>query len=257
MATNNMLQDYHSDDKLEKYAATFVNQKCPSIGTRYYTLYSLLPSLRAKTVLDLPCGLGIKARRFISEYGASKVVGVDIVQKQLELSRQLDVKAGVQNGQIEYVCHNAKISKEICQADVCVAVHLFCFAENFDELVSTVSCVFMNLKQGGECYSTSCSLSKEDERTLKLKLEAFDCFTSRIDPFHNDILVPRRLIYSSQGFNHNVCSWDAEAIKKAFLMAGFSRVEMVPYKADPKYSGPYNLEEYIRTIDGQVLLAVK
>ncbi len=63
-------------------------------------------------MLDLPCGLGIKARRFISEYGASKVVGVDIVQKQLELSRQLDVKAGVQNGQIEYVCHNAKISKE-------------------------------------------------------------------------------------------------------------------------------------------------
>ncbi|XP_064398633.1 uncharacterized protein LOC135345191 [Halichondria panicea] len=254
---NNMLQDYYSDDKLEKYAAACVDLKSPSISTRYYTLYSSLPSLKDKTVLDLPCGLGFKARKFILEYKASKVVGVDIVQKQLDVSRQLDVKAGVQDGQIEYVCHDAKIAKEICQADICVAVHLFCFAKNFDELVSMASCLIMNLKQGGQCYSLSCSLSKEDKQTIIQLFQTFDYFASRVDPLPDEILVPRRLIYSNEGFNYDMYAWDAEAIKKAFIMAGFSRVELVPYKADPEYSGPYNLEEYMKTVDGQVVIAVK
>ncbi|XP_064398645.1 uncharacterized protein LOC135345201 [Halichondria panicea] len=257
MATDNMLQDYHSDDKLEKYAATLVDLKSPSISTRYYTLYSSLPSLKDKTVFDLPCGLGFKARRFISEYGARKVVGVDIVQKQLDLSRQSDLKAGVQDGRIEYVCHDALIAKEICQADICVAVHLFCFAKNFDELVSMASCVIMNLKKGGQCYSTTCSLSKVDEHTIKLKLESFDHIVTRVDPLHDSILVPRRLIFVHDGFNYDSYAWDAEAIKKALLMAGFSRVELFPHKSDPEYGGPYNLDEYMKTVDGHLMIAVK
>ncbi len=59
------------------------------------------------------------------------------------------------------------------------------------------------------------------------------------------------------GFGFEECVWEYEAIVTALTPAGFSRVELVPYKADPEYSGPYNLEEYIRTIDGQVVLAVK
>ena len=190
MATDNILKDYYSNDKLERYTAAIFDPRLPSFSTRYYTLYSLLPSLKDKTVLDLPCGLGIKARKFILEYEASKVVGVDIVQKQLDLSRESDLKAGVQDGRIEYVCHDALIAKEICQADICVAVHLFCFAKNFDELVSMASCVIMNLKQGGQCYSSSCSLSKEDDQTLKRKLESFDHVVTRVDPLQDSILIP-------------------------------------------------------------------
>ena len=71
-----------------------------------------------------------------------------------------------------------------------MAVHLFCFAKNFDELVSMASCVIMNLKQGGQCYSSSCSLSKEDDQTLKRKLESFDHVVTRVDPLQDSILIP-------------------------------------------------------------------
>ncbi|MTK14292.1 MAG: class I SAM-dependent methyltransferase, partial [Clostridiaceae bacterium] len=47
----------------------------------------LLPDLRGKTVLDLGCGYGNNCIDFISR-GATKVVGVDISSKMLEIAKQ-------------------------------------------------------------------------------------------------------------------------------------------------------------------------
>ncbi len=257
MAAEAMLEDYHSDDKLDTYTSVISDRNIPAVAAKYFNLYACLPNLRDKTVLDLPCGLGIKARRFISEYGASKVVGVDIVQKQLDLSRQSDVEAGVQDGRIEHVCHDAKVPREIFQADVCVAAHLFCFAEHFDELLGIANCVYMNLKSGGEFCSISCSLGRESTHLIKEKLETFDQRVIRLDEWSGDVRVPRKMASTIKGFKFEVCVWDYEAVVMALKSAGFSRVELVPYKADPEYSGPYNLEKYMKMIDGQVVMAIK
>ncbi len=49
-------------------------------------LFSMLPDLKGKRVLDLGCGFGEHCRRFI-EQGAALVVGVDISEKMLEVAR--------------------------------------------------------------------------------------------------------------------------------------------------------------------------
>ena len=49
-------------------------------------LFSLLPTLNNKTVLDLGCGYGEHCIRFVEE-GAKRVVGIDISQKMLAIAK--------------------------------------------------------------------------------------------------------------------------------------------------------------------------
>lgn len=50
-------------------------------------LFSMMPDLTGKSVLDLGCGFGEHCKRFISE-GAIKVVGIDISEKMLEVAKK-------------------------------------------------------------------------------------------------------------------------------------------------------------------------
>ena len=50
-------------------------------------LFSLLPDLKGKEILDLGCGFGEHCRAFV-EKGAVKVTGIDISVKMLEVARQ-------------------------------------------------------------------------------------------------------------------------------------------------------------------------
>jgi len=50
-------------------------------------LFSLLPDLKGKQILDLGCGFGEHCVKFV-ELGAEKVVGIDISQKMLEIAEK-------------------------------------------------------------------------------------------------------------------------------------------------------------------------
>lgn len=49
-------------------------------------LFSMMPDLKGKKVLDLGCGFGEHCRQFVN-CGAEKVVGIDISEKMLEVAR--------------------------------------------------------------------------------------------------------------------------------------------------------------------------
>ena len=50
-------------------------------------LFSLLPDLQGKTILDLGCGVGGHCFEFVNR-GAKKVVGIDISKKMLEVAEK-------------------------------------------------------------------------------------------------------------------------------------------------------------------------
>ena len=60
-------------------------------------LFSMLPDLRGKKILDIGCGMGQHAKKFF-EMGAESVLGTDISEKMLEYAgartRQRAAKAG-------------------------------------------------------------------------------------------------------------------------------------------------------------------
>ncbi len=50
-------------------------------------LFSMMPDLKGKRVLDLGCGFGEHCKLFV-DYGAEKVIGIDISSRMLEVARQ-------------------------------------------------------------------------------------------------------------------------------------------------------------------------
>ena len=57
-------------------------------------LFSMLPDLREKSVLDLGCGYGENCMEFVQR-GASNVVGIDISAKMLEVAKQDHADANI------------------------------------------------------------------------------------------------------------------------------------------------------------------
>lgn len=49
-------------------------------------LFSMMPELKGKSVLDLGCGFGEHCKQFVN-FGAENVVGIDISEKMLEVAR--------------------------------------------------------------------------------------------------------------------------------------------------------------------------
>lgn len=255
--SDDVLKDYEDEAKLKQWLNSENDPDNPSIPTRYYTLYSLLPDLRDKTVIDLPCGVGHKARKFILQFGAKKVIAAEIVEKQLKLSSEADFTAGIKPGQIEYVLQDAKQPKVFANplADLCISVHLLCFAEDYTELVGMCHCIYINLKPGGVCYVLVCSLNKDDQ--LVKQFEDFDTKILHIDPWQGNVHKPRRFGYVYKGFNYYLCLWEYEVLCQALKEVGFSNVVLHPYQEDPSYNGRLNLVLYNSIVQGNIIVATK
>ena len=82
-------------------------------------LFSMMPELKGKRVLDLGCGFGEHCKKFV-DCGAEKVVGIDISEKMLEVARVENC-----NSKIEYI---KMPMEEIVQLQ-----------ENFDVVISSLA----------------------------------------------------------------------------------------------------------------------
>lgn len=96
-------------------------------------LFSLAPNLQNKTVLDIGCGYGENCVQFL-KLGASKVIGLDISTKMLEIANSENVSPNIQ-----YINKSMTELTEITEKfDVVfssLAVH---YIEDFDKLVADI-----------------------------------------------------------------------------------------------------------------------
>lgn len=96
-------------------------------------LFSMLPELKGKKVLDLGCGFGEHCKRFV-ECGAEKVVGVDISEKMLEVAMQEN-----NDQRITYLNMPMEdISKLHGQFDVVISSLAFHYVEDFEALIRNI-----------------------------------------------------------------------------------------------------------------------
>lgn len=104
-------------------------------------LFSMMPELKGKRVLDLGCGFGEHCRRFV-DCGAEKVVGVDISEKMLAVAM-----AENSDPKIRYIkMPMEEISKLQEQFDVVVSSLAFHYVEDFAGVVKNV---YDMLDEGG------------------------------------------------------------------------------------------------------------
>ena len=96
-------------------------------------LFSLLPDLKGKRVLDLGCGYGENCMEFV-KLGAAKVVGIDISTKMLEIAQQenTDPKITFLNMPMEDI---GSLSEKF---DVIVSSLALHYVEDFDGICKLV-----------------------------------------------------------------------------------------------------------------------
>ena len=204
---NNILEDYLDNEKLEMYERVMLNLPTGKHLVTY-NIKRLMPDVKGKTVLDLPCGAGHYIREMFN-LGAAKVIASDLAANQLQLSKARDKKVQIPEGFVQYYQHDARIPKQICPelADVCLSFHLFCFAKNEGELRGMVRTLLANLKPGGCCAIITCSMNSSagDEESVRNQLESIiiDEKLIHLDPPTFERFKPRRHHIVSEGFHFN------------------------------------------------------
>lgn len=108
-----------------------------------YTLVQLLEDVKGKTVLDLACGEGIYSRK-INSLGASRVVGVDISSKMIELAVSQPHPGGC-----EFRVSDAADLGKIGEFDIVTGMYLMNYAKTPEQLARFCFTAFQNLKPGG------------------------------------------------------------------------------------------------------------
>jgi len=136
-----MLTDYNA------IAAQYRRSK--QVAWRYYieqySLCKLAGEVVGLSVLDLACGEGFYTRVF-KERGASRVVGVDISTKMINLA--VLAEEGEPLG-IEYLVGDARSVHFASTFDLVAAAYLLNYARSEQELLSMAKTIHQSLKPGG------------------------------------------------------------------------------------------------------------
>ncbi|MCR4757632.1 MAG: class I SAM-dependent methyltransferase [Butyrivibrio sp.] len=105
-------------------------------------LFSLLPDMKGKRVLDLGCGFGEHCKEYV-RMGAERVYGIDISEKMLEVARKenSDPKITYELMPIEDI---GKITEKF---DIVISSLAFHYVEDFSGAVKTINSL---LAEGGQ-----------------------------------------------------------------------------------------------------------
>jgi 2-polyprenyl-3-methyl-5-hydroxy-6-metoxy-1,4-benzoquinol methylase len=96
-------------------------------------LFSMMPNLKDKIILDLGCGFGEHCKRFV-ESGAKKVIGIDISEKMLEIAKQENA-----DSKITYInMPMENISKLNEKFDIVVSSLAFHYVQDFSGVVKNI-----------------------------------------------------------------------------------------------------------------------
>ena len=116
-----------------------------------YTLLELLGDLCGKSVLDLACGEGYYSRIF-KHLGASRVVGLDLSTKMIELARASEAEASLG---VEYAVGDATAFEPDETFDIVTAAYLLNYADTKEKLLAMCQTVSRSLRPGGRFVSVN------------------------------------------------------------------------------------------------------
>ena len=246
------LQDYFDHEKMRIYSE--MGEFVSALHT--YNLELYMP-IKDMVILDIPCGPGDYVRKYFKE-GASKVIASDLVPVLIEISQKRDKENGVPQGFVEYYAHDGKDPKTLSNtlADVCSCLHLFCFAENYDQLRAMARTINMNVKSGALCAIIACSVGT-NEREFCKALESHEERVIHIDPPSANKYLPRKLQTVCRDFNLIRYVWPHDVICEALREEGFSNTKVTSYKFDPSTKNPDFTESYIRDTNRKIIIAWK
>ena len=110
-----------------------------------HSMFSLLPDLAGRSVVDLACGEGIYARK-LRQAGADRVVGVDISPEMIALAEQAEAAEALG---VRYMVADVAMVRFDEPFDIALCSYLFNYARSRDELRTLVESVHRLVRPGG------------------------------------------------------------------------------------------------------------
>jgi ubiquinone/menaquinone biosynthesis C-methylase UbiE len=110
-----------------------------------HSMFSLVPDLAGRSVVDLACGEGIYARKLM-QAGAGCVVGVDISPEMIALAEHAEA---VEPVGVRYVVADVAKVELDKQFDIALCSYLFNYARSRAELRALIESVHRLLRPGG------------------------------------------------------------------------------------------------------------
>jgi toxoflavin synthase len=196
-----------------------------------YTLLELLGDLRGKSILDLACGEGYYSRIF-KRHGVSRVLGVDLSARMIDLARASEVKSPLG---VEYVVGDATTFESDETFDIVTAAYLLNYADTTEMLFKMCRTVSRFLRPGGRFVAVNNNPSQSPQRFTATKKYGF--VKSVDEPLKAGTPITYTIFQDGGSFSFDNYYLSLEAHEQALAAADLCNVEWVRPRLSPEWPG--------------------
>ncbi|AOM40840.1 class I SAM-dependent DNA methyltransferase [Xenorhabdus hominickii] len=187
------------------------------INVEVRTILNLSGDIQGKSVLDLACGYGLFSREF-KKHGASKIIGVDISDKMIEIAKR---KSQEYDDGIEFHIRDVCKMESFGKFDLIVAAWLFCHAESIEELEMMFRAIADNLTPSGKLIAYTL---EPDYRLEKGNCENYLLNILSEEPIQDGTLLKAEFL-TTPPTPFTMHRWSREQYKEAMNKSGLKQIE--------------------------------
>lgn len=211
-----------------------------------YTYFNQLGDLTGKSILDFGCGDGFFTRKF-KHRGAAQVVGVDIVEKMIELATQKETQEPLG---IEYVVGDVTELGVISSFDLVASSFVLTCLPTKEKLLKACQSIFTNLKPGGRFVGLNFNVKSAAESYPICKKYGYGINVSgsieeEIPILTSAIIDGQELSFCDHYFSKATYEW-------AFQTAGFKEIYWPTMIVSPQGIEEYGEEFWQDYLDYQL-----
>lgn len=219
--------------------------------TEVPTVRKLLSGLiERRRVLDLACGTGYYSRLF-KQWGAAKVVGVDVSNRMVAAARDAEAQAPLG---IEYRVADAATLPVLGPFDLVTATYLLHYAETSDTMRRMCRNIAANLEPDGLLMAL---LPEPDYVMGQGDTERYG-FTYRLVMSGSDWRLVHADVHTNPPFSIEYRHWARTVFEEVLRSAGFADLRWHPFEVSPEglvKFGPHYWRDLIENPMSTILTA--
>jgi ubiquinone/menaquinone biosynthesis C-methylase UbiE len=232
-----------------------ISAAVPLRDLEWHSLRTRLGDLTGLSVLDLACGDGM-GTRLLKQWGAARVVGVDISPQMIALAQQ---REDAEPMGIEYRVADAAALGTIGEFDRVSAAYLLHYAENREQLRRMAQAAYDNLKPGQHFVASVANILRPPQPVFEQRKYGFS-FRLMDDTLREGAKLRGTLFLGEKTVEFDFYWLPWEAYEEAFGAVGFRSWKIEPFliPADSERKrGEGFWEDYLATPSGMHITCSK